>query len=325
MLNLIIWWSLAEQWEGKVEMKSLATVSVPGWEHRPLYSLIHLVIFAPSKTGVLMVPSSGMWLCHLVMVRAKNSINCHSLCRWQHVALADGLEVPVDLVMADDPVLFQGSVLVQLAEPLDTTTVEVDRVWSLDSLICTATVVWWSDCGVGGEWKGIGDLRSISSLWDVGRGVVPIGALVEVSSFCHSCLSPASPPLAFFCLSFLPGHSSLKSYFQQFPFPQLAVSSLALFILLPISSIPFLSTTWDHCLFLNGSDTHVMMGFIKLVLGWRCLSKVVPSVRLVPIVPVSGPRDLLHVHSARSFLPFLQMVYQFRSLRDHPGIRWLTF
>jgi len=53
---------------------------------------------------------------------------------------------------------------------------EVDRVCSVHILIDKVVVDWRSDGGVGGELAVNGNLRSIASLSDLGRGVGLIGA-----------------------------------------------------------------------------------------------------------------------------------------------------
>jgi len=87
-------------------------------------------------------------------------MNCISLYTWFNEVFSDGQ------ALANHPVL-----------PLPPVMADVDWAYCVDILMGIAVAVRRSDGGFGGELEVIGDLRSIASLWVIGKGVSSVSAL----------------------------------------------------------------------------------------------------------------------------------------------------
>jgi hypothetical protein len=132
--------------------------------------------------------------------------------------------------------------------------------------------------------------------------------------------------LSGFFLSFLPRRQSLRFCSLQLLVPRLLVFSLASFLILPASLIPFLRIRSDQYHPWFGSGFLVRLCFLNTVYGLcfssRCMvGACCPGVRLVPVVPVRG-WCLASRCKVRAFCP---VVVWRHFLCVCPGIRSVPF
>jgi len=185
-----------EQLFGTVGVTSSAARSVPVRDGRHFYTSIQFVMSDCLKAGVSIVSRNTICFVSFGKAWANDSMNC----LWSCALLGETLtESPA---VVEDPAWLVGLAQEQAIQPIEPVA-EVYWECSVDIFV-SFNAVWRWDGESGGELAVIGDLESITCLWVFGRGVTSIDALYEVSFCFCSFLSPASPPLTVFSLSFLP-------------------------------------------------------------------------------------------------------------------------